>query len=63
MNLLKGNVEDRIIQQPGVIVPNQQHTYYCFLPPAIMQIGDPTKSSNDYTGDEVGENIDLNLKL
>ncbi|KAH8518857.1 hypothetical protein H0E87_000642 [Populus deltoides] len=59
----QGNVEDRIIQQPGVIVPNQQHTYYCFLPPAIMQIGHPTKSSNDYTGDEVGENIDLNLKL
>jgi hypothetical protein len=28
-----------------------------------MQIGHPTKSSNDYTGDEVGENIDLNLKL
>jgi hypothetical protein len=56
-------VEDRILQQPGAIVPNQQQTYYCFLPPAIMQIGHPTKSSNDYTGDEVGENIDLNLKL
>ncbi|KAI9403126.1 hypothetical protein POPTR_001G375600v4 [Populus trichocarpa] len=59
----QGNVEDRILQQPGAIVPNQQQTYYCFLPPAIMQIGHPTKSSNDYTGDEVGENIDLNLKL
>ncbi|XP_011000242.1 PREDICTED: uncharacterized protein LOC105107869 [Populus euphratica] len=59
----QGNVEDQILQQPGAIVPNQQQTYYCFLPPAIMQIGHPTKSSNGYTGDEVGENIDLNLKL
>ncbi|KAF9666604.1 hypothetical protein SADUNF_Sadunf16G0246000 [Salix dunnii] len=54
----QGNVEDQILQQP-----DQQQAYYCFLPPALMQIGHPTKINNNYTGDEVGENIDLNLKL
>ncbi|KAG5254768.1 hypothetical protein OIU77_015946 [Salix suchowensis] len=56
----QGNVEDQILQQH----PDQQQAYYCFLPPALIQIGHPTKiDSNNYTGGEVGDNIDLNLKL
>ncbi|KAB5521288.1 hypothetical protein DKX38_025607 [Salix brachista] len=56
----QGNVEDQILQQH----PDQQQAYYCFLPPALIQIGHPTKiDNNNYTGGEVGENIDLNLKL
>ncbi|CAK7350087.1 unnamed protein product [Dovyalis caffra] len=60
----QGNVEDQFLQQPGSIVTNQQQTYYCFLPPSLMQIGQPAKTINNCThGGEVGENIDLNLKL
>ncbi|KAL9383506.1 hypothetical protein Peur_023829 [Populus x canadensis] len=38
--LLKGNVEDQILQQP----------YYCLLPPAPTQIGQPPKAINNCPG-------------
>ncbi|KAF5460935.1 hypothetical protein F2P56_020769 [Juglans regia] len=56
----QGTVEDPIIQQlPSQL--DQQQPFYCFLPPAKVQIGQATTTMNNCNG--VGESIDLNLKL
>jgi hypothetical protein len=62
INLLKGSGEGRPITQPGQSEFNGQRPFYSFLPPAPPQIGQATTSTNNCTG-EVGESIDLDLKL
>lgn len=56
-------MEDPSIEQ-GPSVPNQLQHYCSFLPPATVQIGQPTKTISNCSGDEVvEENLDLSLKL
>jgi hypothetical protein len=59
--LLKGSAECPIIQ-PGQRQFNGQQPFYSFFPPAQGQIGQATATINNCNG-EVGESIDLNLKL
>ncbi|KDP36273.1 hypothetical protein JCGZ_09838 [Jatropha curcas] len=58
----QGGIEDPTFQS-GPSVPNQLQPYYSFLPPAVMQTGEATKNISNCNGSEVGETIDLNLKL
>ncbi|KAF2286087.1 hypothetical protein GH714_010234 [Hevea brasiliensis] len=58
----QGSMEDPTVE-PGPSVPNDLQPYYSFLPPAIMQIGPPTKTTSNCSGGDAVENVDLNLKL
>ncbi len=61
INLLKGSMEDPIIQA-GLSQLNQQQPFYSFFPPAKVQIDQATTTMNN-CNNEVGESVDLNLKL
>uniref|UniRef100_A0A5B6YR76 Uncharacterized protein n=1 Tax=Davidia involucrata TaxID=16924 RepID=A0A5B6YR76_DAVIN len=57
----QGSMEDSVhLQGPNGLI--QQHTFYSFLPSAKTQIGQATTTISNYNG-EVGESVDLNLKL
>ncbi|KAA8523972.1 hypothetical protein F0562_010597 [Nyssa sinensis] len=57
-----GSMEDPPVHQQGPIGPIQQHTFYSFLPSAKTETGQATTTRSNYNG-EVGESVDLNLKL
>lgn len=60
-HLLKGNIEDQMAIPPGYRLYNQQkQPLYSFFLPSV-QIGQTTARIQN--SQEVGENIDLNLKL
>ncbi|KAJ8765245.1 hypothetical protein K2173_011925 [Erythroxylum novogranatense] len=58
----QATMEDAILQ-PGPSVSIQQQPYYSFFPPKVMQIGQPTNTCGSCNGGELGESVDLNLKL
>uniref|UniRef100_A0A2P2JA57 Uncharacterized protein n=1 Tax=Rhizophora mucronata TaxID=61149 RepID=A0A2P2JA57_RHIMU len=58
----QGNMEYPI-HQSAPSVPNPRQPCYSFLPTTIMQTGQATKTFDSSNGGEVGENLDLNLKL
>jgi len=60
INLLKGSIQDPIVQA-GLSQLNQQQPFYSFFPPAKVQIDQATTMNN--CNGEVGESVDLNLKL
>ncbi|GMY31969.1 SPEAR2 [Fagus crenata] len=57
----QGSMEDPIIQA-GLSQLNQQQPFYSFFPPAKVQIDQATTTMNN-CNNEVGESVDLNLKL
>ncbi|XP_050216194.1 uncharacterized protein LOC126667264 [Mercurialis annua] len=57
----QGNVKDLMVEAQAN-VPDQLQPYFSFLPPAIIQIGHQLSATSLKIG-EVGENVDLSLKL
>ncbi|EEF31027.1 conserved hypothetical protein, partial [Ricinus communis] len=47
----QGIIENPMLQ-PGASATNQLQPYYSFLPPAILQIGQATRTINNYNGGE-----------
>jgi hypothetical protein len=58
---LQGSSEDTIFQ-PGPSGSTAQQAFYTFIPPAKAKIVRPAATINNCNG-EVGESVDLNLKL
>nr|XP_023914206.1 uncharacterized protein LOC112025754 isoform X1 [Quercus suber] len=57
----QGSIQDPIVQA-GLSQLNQQQPFYSFFPPTKVQIDRATTTMNNCNG-EVGESVDLNLKL
>ncbi|KAL6196590.1 hypothetical protein ACLB2K_032204 [Fragaria x ananassa] len=57
----QGSSEDTIFQ-PGLSGSTPQEAFYTFIPPARAQLVRPAATINNCNGD-VGETVDLNLKL
>ncbi|GKV16418.1 hypothetical protein SLEP1_g27062 [Rubroshorea leprosula] len=58
----QGCLEDPVIGgRPGIL--NPQLPYYSFFPAALVQVGQATTTMTTCNGGEVGESVDLNLKL
>ncbi|KAJ0045988.1 hypothetical protein Pint_04683 [Pistacia integerrima] len=58
----QGNVEERIPRpEPGI--PSHQQPYYSFFPQAVAQTDQATGRVDNCHNGEVGESVDLNLKL
>ncbi|BBH01699.1 sodium/calcium exchanger family protein / calcium-binding EF hand family protein [Prunus dulcis] len=57
-----GNAEDTNFQ-PGPSCSHPQQAFYSFFPPAKAQIGRAATTINNNCNGELGESVDLNLKL
>ncbi|ONI12553.1 hypothetical protein PRUPE_4G171200 [Prunus persica] len=58
----QGNAEDTNFQ-PGPSFSHPQQAFYSFFPPAKAQIGRAATTINNNCNGELGESVDLNLKL
>lgn len=58
--MLQGNIEDQFHAPPGYRFHQQRQHMYNFIPPAETQNGQTSRTQN---GHEMGDTLDLNLKL
>ncbi|KAM0997938.1 hypothetical protein ACFX2C_007768 [Malus domestica] len=59
----QGNNADDTYYQPGPSIPNPQQAFYSFFPPAKSQNGRAATTLNNNCNGEVGESVDLKLRL